>query len=277
MTTVSVRLCTWLFMTQTTHQFKLCHLRKERNVTHDCAPTELRLKCCFSSSQVFFSSSTCSEQTSDHSFPFLPAVIHSGMMVLNWNLSFHSLKKCGVIFTIAMLISLPNHKLFPENHKQSQVSQVWLTLFSHIFYTNTISIRKVQFLTSFVSKLHFKVKLSAIPACLLRDFTASALLLSLFSPRQSCNISGITQLCWTYVWIWKGRGKHEISIPQNKKNPSVLFPSAFWKTTMLQGFVLFWSLMVSVEKWFCFCARIFFCNSLDHGPLFSLPWAIMGD
>lgn len=30
-TTVSVRLCTWLFMTQTTHQFKLCHLWKEWN------------------------------------------------------------------------------------------------------------------------------------------------------------------------------------------------------------------------------------------------------
>lgn len=62
-----------------------------------------------------------------------------------------------------------------------------------------------------------------------------------------------------------------------KKNLSVLFPSTFWKTTLLQGFVLFWSLMVSVEKWFLFYVKMFFCNSLDQWTLFSLPWAIMGD
>lgn len=80
--------------------------------------------------------------------------------------------------------------------------------------------------------------------------------------------------CWAFVWIWNGK-KSPLHQKKNKKK-NVLFLSTFWQTTLLQGFVLFWPLMVSVEKWFLFYITMFFCNSLDRWTLFSLPWAIMG-
>lgn len=70
----------------------------------------------------------------------------------------------------------------------------------------------------------------------------------------------------------KLRGGKIISIPPKKKIQIKISRFSFNipKNNLVAGFCFVWSLMVSVEKWFLFYIRMFFCNSLHQWTLFSL-------